>query len=76
MIRPNTVISMPICTITNQIIDDTNKEQSQKKAAAIKIIILIGSWATVNVNIANAGPKARNAHPKNSGKVMTKFDNL
>lgn len=43
---------------------------SQKKALAINIIILIGSAAMVNVNIASGRPKARNVQPKKSIKVI------
>lgn len=50
--------------------DDNNKEINQKKALAISIIILIGSAATVNVNIANGGPKAKKAQPKKSITVI------
>lgn len=61
--------------ITNQMNDDSKSEQSHKKAAATKIIIRIGSWATVIVNMANGGPNARNAHPKNSGNVILLYFN-
>lgn len=43
---------------------------SQKKALAISIIILIGSAAIVNVNMASGGPKARKAQPKKSMTVI------
>lgn len=50
--------------------DDSNSEQSHTNAAATKIITRIGSWAMVMVNMASAGPNARKAQPKNSGKVI------
>lgn len=57
-------------TNMNQTSEDSNSEQSHKNAAATKIIIRIGSCAMVMVKHANAGPKARKAQPKNSGKVI------
>lgn len=53
-------------TTAYQSTDDKSKEISQKKALAINMIILIGSLATVNVNMANGGPKAKKAQPKKS----------
>ena len=46
--------------------DDNKNDSSQKKALAIRIIILIGSLTIVKVNIARGGPNARNVQPKNS----------
>lgn len=57
-------------TNKNQMNDDSKSAQSHTNAAATKIMIRIGSWATVMVNMANGGPKARKAQPKNSGKVI------
>lgn len=37
---------------------------------AMRIMILIGSFATVIRNMANGGPNARKAHPKNSRSAM------
>lgn len=56
---------------TNHHREDRSSDTSQKNAAAINIIILTGSWAIVNKNIANGGPNARNAQPKNSTNVIT-----
>lgn len=53
-----------------QMNDDSSNEHSQTKAAATSTMMRIGSWAMVNVNIANDGPNARNVQPKNSGKVI------
>lgn len=50
--------------------DDSSSEQSHRKAAATKMIIRMGSWAIDNVNIANGGPNARQAQPKNSAAVI------
>ncbi|EFA03459.1 hypothetical protein TcasGA2_TC013452 [Tribolium castaneum] len=50
--------------------EDNRRETSQKNAAAIRIMIRTGSWAIVNTNIANGGPKAKKVHPKNSTKVI------
>lgn len=68
-INPNGVNSLSGTNI-NQTKDDSNREHSQKNAAATKIIIRMGSWAIVNVNIANGGPNAKNVQPKNSGTVI------
>lgn len=57
-------------TTAYQSTDDSNKEMSQKKALAISMIILMGSAATVNVNMASGGPKARKAQPKKSITVI------
>lgn len=57
-------------TKMNHTSDDIKSEQSHKNAAATKMITRIGSWAMVIVNMANGGPKARNAQPKNSGNVI------
>lgn len=57
-------------TNINQMNDDSKSEQSHTNAAATRIIIRIGSCAMVIVNIANGGPNARKAQPKNSGKVI------
>lgn len=69
IIIPNMVTSR-IGTNINQMNDEIKSEQSHKNAAATNIIIRMGSWAMVIENMANAGPKARKAQPKNSGKVM------
>lgn len=58
-------------TNMNQMNDDSSNAHSQTKAAATSTMIRIGSWAMVNVNIANDGPNARNVQPKNSGKVIS-----
>lgn len=60
-------------TNMNQMNDDSKSEQSHTNAAATRIIIRIGSWAMVIVNIANGGPNARKAQPKNSGKVILQW---
>lgn len=57
-------------TNMNQMNDDNSNEHNQTKAAATSTMIRIGSWAMVNVNIANDGPNASNVQPKNSGKVI------
>lgn len=59
-------------TNMNQTSDESKSEQSHTNAAATKMMIRIGSCAMVMVNMARAGPKARKAQPKNSGKVMLK----
>lgn len=69
MIIPMIVYSLS-GTNTNHTSDDNKSEQSHKNAAATRMITRMGSWATVIVNMANGGPKARNAQPKNSGKVI------
>lgn len=56
--------------IVYQSTDDKSKEISQKKALAISIIIFIGSLAIVNANMANGGPKAKEAQPKKSITVI------
>lgn len=63
-------------TNINQMNDDSSNEHSQTKAAATNTIMRIGSWAMVNVNIANDGPNARNVQPKNSGKVILTATNF
>lgn len=68
-IMPNNVKSLN-GTIMNQISADSSNAHSQRKAAATKMMMRIGSLAMVSVNIANGGPNARNAHPKNSGSVI------
>lgn len=73
-IIPKMVTSLSGTTI-NQTSDDSKREQSHKNAAATKIIIRIGSCATVIMNMANGGPNARKAHPKNSGKVIVVIGN-
>lgn len=57
-------------TTAYQSIDDSSREMSQKKALAIRIIILMGSAAMVKVNMASGGPKARKAQPKKSITVI------
>lgn len=57
-------------TTANHSIEESSRARSQKNPAAIRIIIRIGSWAIVNVNIAIAGPNAMKAHPKNSATVI------
>lgn len=57
-------------TIANQNIEDISSDSSHTNAAAIKIIIRMGSWAIVKMNIASGGPKAKNVHPKNSETVI------
>lgn len=54
----------------NHSIEDRSSDTSQKKPAAIRMIILIGSCAIVKVNIAMDGPNAKKAHPKNSATVI------
>lgn len=73
-IIPKIVISLSGTTM-NQTSDESKREQSHKNAAATKMITRIGSCATVIVNMANGGPNARNAHPKNSGKVIVDIGN-
>lgn len=75
IIIPKAVTSL-IGTKMNQTSDDNNNEQSHRKAAATNMITRIGSCATVIVNIAKGGPNARNAHPKNSGKVIVTCNGL
>ena len=60
-------------TIAYHTIDDTSREDNQKNALAISIIILIGSTATVSANIAKGGPKAKKVHPKKSMRVILKL---
>lgn len=69
MIIPMNVISRN-GTKMNHMNDDSKRAQSHTNAAATRIIIRIGSWAMVIENIASGGPNARNAQPKNSGKVI------
>lgn len=57
-------------TKINHTNDDKSNAHNHKKAAAINIIIRIGSWDIVIENIASGGPNAKNAHPKNSGTVI------
>lgn len=57
-------------TTAYQSTDDSSREMSQKKALAISMIILMGSAATVNVNMASGGPKAKQAQPKKSITVI------
>lgn len=61
-------------TSMNQMNDDSKSAQSHTNAAATRIIIRIGSWAMVIVNIASGGPNARKAQPKNSGRVILLCD--
>lgn len=61
-------------TNMNQMNDDSKSEQSHTNAAATRMIIRMGSWAMVIVNMASAGPNARNAQPKNSGNVILFYD--
>lgn len=65
-----TIVKVPSRVIKNHTNDDNNTEHSHIKAAATKIIIRIGSWAMVNRNIANGGPKTKKTPPKNSGNVI------
>lgn len=60
-------------TTAYQSTDDSSNEISQKKALAISMIILMGSAAMVNVNIASGGPKAKKAQPKKSITVIFFF---
>lgn len=57
-------------TTANHRIEESSRASSQKNPAAMRIIIRMGSWAMVNVNMAMAGPKAKPAHPKNSATVI------
>lgn len=57
-------------TNMNHTNDDNSSEQSHTNAAATRMIIRMGSCAMVMLNMANGGPKARNAQPKNSGIVI------
>ncbi|KAI4498061.1 hypothetical protein M0802_006885 [Mischocyttarus mexicanus] len=66
----NTCLLSATGTTAYQSTDDKSKEMSQKKALAISMIILIGSLAIVNVNMANGGPKAKKAQPKKSITVI------
>lgn len=50
--------------------DENSKESNQKNAAAIKMMMRIGSEARVNTNIDRTGPKTRKVHPKNSATVI------
>lgn len=50
--------------------EEVSSESSQKKAAAIMIMIRTGSWAIVTMNIEKGGPNASNVHPTNSMSVM------
>lgn len=57
-------------TTTNHNIDDMSRETSQKKALAIMMMILMGSFEMVMANIAKGGPNARKVQPKNSMTVI------
>jgi len=48
----------------------TARISAKKKALTINIIILMGSAAMVNINMASGGPKARQAQPKKSITVI------
>lgn len=72
MIIPKAVTSRS-GTNMNQTREESNSEQSHKNAAATKMMIRIGSCAMVILNMANAGPNARKAQPKNSGNVIVKY---
>lgn len=63
--RPNASLLRKGITMNHKS-DDIKNDSSQKKALAIRIIILIGSLAIVKANIARGGPNARNVQPKNS----------
>lgn len=67
--RPNARCSCS-GTTAYQSTDDSSREMSQKKALAISMIILMGSAAMVNVNMASGGPKAKQAQPKKSITVI------
>lgn len=67
--NPNTSLLRKGTTINHRN-DDNNNESNQKNAAAINMIILTGSQAIVNINMARGGPKAKNVQPKNSETVI------
>lgn len=67
--RPNARCSRS-GTTAYQSTDDSSRAMSQKKALAINMIILMGSAAMVNANMASGGPKARQAQPKKSITVI------
>lgn len=50
-------------TTANHIIDDINNDSNHTNAAAINMIIRIGSWAIENINMANGGPNAKKLQP-------------
>jgi len=50
--------------------DEISSDSSQKKAAAMRIMIRTGSLAIVKTNRAKGGPKAMKVQPKNSGNVI------
>lgn len=54
----------------NQTSDDANRATSQTNAAAIRMMMRIGSCMMVNRNMEKGVPKARNVHPANSAKVI------
>jgi len=67
--RPNARCSCS-GTTAYQSTDDNSRDISQKKALTINMIILMGSAAMVNINMASGGPKARQAQPKKSMTVI------
>lgn len=54
----------------NHHIEDSTRERSQKKEAAIRMMMRTGSWATVKMKRTKGGPKARKVQPKNSAIVI------
>lgn len=50
--------------------DEIRNDTSQPNAAAIIIMILIGSLAIVKANITRGGPKASKEQLKNSARVI------
>lgn len=56
--------------MTDQQMAAERNDRSQKKQEQISRITLIGSDATVKLNIAKAGPNVIRAQPQNSGNVI------
>lgn len=54
----------------NHHMEDRTRERSQKKEAAIRMMMRTGSWAMVKMKRTNGGPKARKVQPKNSAIVI------
>lgn len=58
---------------TNQTKDESKNDNSQPNAAAIMMMMRIGSLATVSANITSGGPKASSEQLKNSARVIVLF---
>lgn len=53
--------------------DESKNDNSQPNAAAIMMMMRIGSLATVSENITTGGPKASSEQLKNSARVILLF---